>query len=125
MAFLAKWQAQLLSILRIMSGLLFFQHGSAKLLHFPHVPTFDGKLPAMIIAAGVVELVGGALVTIGLFTRYAAFIMSGEMAVAYFLVHSPQNFFPVLNNGEDAILFCFVFLYLAAAGPGLWAIDRK
>ena len=126
MGFLRNWQGQLLSVLRIMSGLLFLEHGSAKLLHFPHVAMFDhGQLFSMIGLAGTIELVGGALVTIGLFTRYAAFIMSGEMAVGYFLVHAKQGFYPMLNAGEGAILFCFVFLYIAAAGPGPWAVDRK
>jgi putative oxidoreductase len=85
---------------------------------------FD-NLPPLIMVAGMIELVGGALVTVGLFTRYAAFIMSGEMAAAYFMVHAPKSFFPALNMGEGAILFCFVFLYIAAAGPGPWSIDRK
>lgn len=125
MGFLEKWQPQLLGVLRIMSGLLFFEHGSAKLLHFPHVAQFDGPLPMILTIAGVIELVGGVLVTIGLFTRYAAFVMSGEMAAAYFLVHAKSGFFPVINQGEPAILFCFIFLYIAAAGPGAWSVNRK
>lgn len=108
-----------------MSGLLFLEHGSAKLLHFPHQAVFDGKLPAIVLVAGGIELIGGALVTVGLFTRLAAFIMSGEMAFAYFMVHAPKGFYPLINQGEDAILFCFVFLYLAAAGPGAWSLSRK
>ena len=124
MGFLDRWQPQLLSVLRIVSGLLFLEHGTSKLLHFPHVAMFD-NLPPLIMVAGMIELVGGALVTVGLFTRYAAFIMSGEMAAAYFMVHAPKSFFPALNMGEGAILFCFVFLYIAAAGPGPWSIDRK
>lgn len=124
MGFLDRWQPQLLSVLRIVSGLLFLEHGTTKLLHFPHVAMFD-KLSLLIMVAGAIELVGGALVTVGLFTRYAAFIMSGEMAAAYFMVHAPQSFFPVLNMGEGAILFCFVYLYIAAAGPGPWSIDRR
>jgi putative oxidoreductase len=126
MTFLAKWEPQLLSILRIVAGLLFLEHGMAKLVHFPHVPMFDGPLTPMIMAAGAIELVGGFLITIGLFTRIAAFICSGEMAGAYWMVHFAKGgFFPVLNGGEGAILFCFVFLFLAAAGPGPWSIDRK
>lgn len=126
MSFLEKWQPQLLSVLRIIAGLLFLEHGSAKLLHFPHVAMFDNlKLASILGIAGIIELVGGALVTIGLFTRYAAFIMSGEMAAAYFLFHARQGFYPVMNQGEAAILFCFVFLYIAAAGPGPWSVDRK
>lgn len=126
MGFLAKWQPQLLSVLRIMSGLLFLEHGTAKLLHFPHVAMFDSlQLVSLLGLAGIIELVGGALVTIGLFTRYAAFVMSGEMAIGYFLFHARMGFFPVINMGEPAILFCFVFLYIAAAGPGPWSVDRK
>src|SRR5579863_3254362 len=119
MGFLGRWQPQLLSVLRIVSGLLFLEHGMSKLLHFPHVAMFDDlKIVSLMGVAGAIELVGGALVTVGLFTRYAAFIMSGEMAAAYFMVHAKQSFFPLLNMGEGVILFCFVFLYIAAAGPG-------
>jgi putative oxidoreductase len=126
MNFLEKWQPQLLSVLRIMSGLLFLEHGTSKLLHFPHIAMFDDlKIASLLGAAGVIELVGGALVTIGLFTRWAAFVMSGEMAAAYFLFHARQGFFPAVNEGDAAILFCFVFLYIAAAGPGPWSVDRK
>jgi putative oxidoreductase len=125
MGFLDRWQPQLLSVLRIVSGLLFLEHGTSKLLHFPHVAMFDGKLPLIIMIAGAIELVGGALVTVGLFTRHAAFIMSGEMAVAYFMAHQPKSFFPVINGGEDAILLCFIFLYLAAAGPGPWSLNKR
>jgi len=126
MGFLEKWQPQLLSVLRIVSGLLFLEHGTAKLLHFPHIASFDDlKLVSFVGLAGIIETVGGALVTVGLFTRYAAFIMSGEMAVAYFLFHAKQGMFPVLNGGDAAILFCFVFLYIAAKGPGPWSLDRR
>ena len=125
MGFLKNWQSQLLSVLRIVSGLLFFEHGCSKLLHFPHVAMFDGKLPPIILVAGTIEFVGGALVTVGLFTRWAAFVMSGEMAFAYFVAHAPRGFYPLLNQGEPAILFCFIFLYLAAAGPGSLALRRE
>ena len=126
MTFLEKWQNQILALLRIVSGLLFLEHGTAKLFHFPHVPMFDNmKIASLVGVAGVIELVGGALVTIGLFSRFAAFIMSGEMAVAYWMVHFPHSPYPVLNEGEAAILFCFVFLYLASAGPGAWSINKK
>jgi putative oxidoreductase len=125
MTFLAKWEPQLLSVLRIVVGLLFIEHGTAKLFHFPHVAMFD-HIPPLIMVAGAIELVGGFLVTIGLFTRIAAFICSGEMAVAYWMYHFPHGgFFPALNGGEGAILLCFVFLFLAAAGPGPWSVDRK
>ena len=124
MGFLKNWQPQLLSLFRIVAGLLFLEHGMAKLVHFPHVPMFDGlQIMSMIGIAGILELVGGFLLTIGLFTRITAFILSGEMAVAYFTVHFPQNFFPVINQGEPAVFYCFAFLYLAAAGPGPWSVD--
>jgi putative oxidoreductase len=126
MGFLARLQPQFLSLLRIVSGLLFLEHGMSKLVHFPHVAMFDNvKLVSLLGLAGLIELVGGALVTIGLFTRYAAFIMSGEMAAAYFFYHAPRSFYPALNMGDAAILFCFIFLYIAAAGPGPWSVDRK
>ena len=125
MGFLDKWQPQLLAVLRIMSGLLFLEHGTAKLLHFPQTPMFNAPLSPIVTGAGLIEIVGGILLTIGLFSRYAAFVMSGEMAVAYFLVHAPQGFFPLLNLGEGAILYCFLFLYLAAAGPGAWSVNKK
>ena len=120
------WSPRLLSVLRIVAGLLFVEHGTAKLLHFPHVDMFDTlQLFSLLGFAGVLELAGGALVALGLFTRPAAFLLSGEMAAAYFMVHAPQNFYPVLNGGEAAVLFCFIFLYLAAAGGGEWSLDRR
>jgi putative oxidoreductase len=121
---LAPWSPQLLSVLRIVAGLLFMEHGTAKLLGFPHVDMFDGlQILSLLGVAGVLELVGGALVAVGLLTRPVAFILSGEMAVAYFLGHAPRGFFPVLNQGEGAILFCFIFLYLAGAGAGPLSLD--
>ncbi|MGK9231301.1 DoxX family protein [Inquilinus limosus] len=118
------WAPRVLSILRIATALFFLQHGTAKLLGFPHVAMFDGvQLFSLIGLAGVLELVGGVLLLIGLFTRPVAFILSGEMAVAYFMAHAPQSFFPILNNGELAALYSFVFLYLAAAGGGPWSVD--
>jgi putative oxidoreductase len=125
MTFLAKWEPQLLSVLRIVAGLLFLEHGTSKWLHFPHVAMFDHPLPMIIMIAGTIELIGGFLITIGLFTRIAAFICSGEMAVAYWLLHFKTSPFPVLNEGDGAILFCFVFLFIAAAGAGPWSVDRK
>ena len=120
----ATWAGPLLSILRIVTGLLFLAHGTAKLIGFPHVASFDGlQLFFLVGLAGVLELVGGILIVIGLFTRYAAFILSGFMAVAYFMAHAPQNFHPILNGGELAALYCFVFLYLFFAGPGPIALD--
>jgi putative oxidoreductase len=111
-----------LSTLRIVAGLLFLEHGMAKVFGFPphgHMPAF----PEIEWFAGRIELVGGTLVTLGLVTRLAAFIMSGEMAIAYFMGHAPKSFFPLLNGGEDAILFCFVFLYFVFAGAGPWSLD--
>lgn len=118
------WAPRLLSILRIMTGLLFLQHGTAKLLKIPVVPMFANlslTTPAGI--AGILELVGGVLMILGLFTRSVAFVLCGLMAVAYFMAHAPRGFYPILNAGELAILFCFVFLYFAAAGPGPWSLD--
>ena len=124
MDFLKPYKSQILSLLRIMSGLLLLQHGTAKYLSFPQ-SKFAGASPmTMGGAAGVFELVGGILLVIGLFTRPVAFVLSGVMAVAYFYAHGPQNFYPILNGGELAILFCFTYLYLAAAGGGAWSVDR-
>jgi putative oxidoreductase len=122
-AWLSRWQPQLLAILRIVVGLLFLEHGLSKFLDFP-VPFPVQPLPPLLVAAGVIECLAGALVTLGLFTRPAAFIASGEMAVGYFMQHFPKSPWPIANMGEGAVLFCFVFLYIAAAGPGVWSIDE-
>lgn len=120
------WAPRLLSVLRIITAFLFLQHGTAKLFGFPHVAFFDElSLFSLIGFAGVLEVVGGLLLVLGLFTRPVAFILSGEMAFAYFIGHAPKGLFPLLNNGEPAILFCFIFLYLAAAGGGAWSFDRR
>jgi putative oxidoreductase len=119
---LSRWQPQLLAILRIVVGLLFLEHALSKFFAFP-VPFPVHPLPPMLIAAGAIELLAGILVTIGLFTRIAAFIAAGEMAVAYWVGHFPKGPWPIANMGEGAILFCLVFLYLAAAGAGAWSID--
>jgi len=121
--YLARYQPQLLALLRIVAGLLFLEHGIQKFFGFP-APFPVHPLPTMLVVAGAIELVGGLLITIGLFTRLAAFIASGEMAVAYFIGHFSKSPWPVVNMGEAAILFCFVFLYLAAAGPGTWSVDH-
>jgi putative oxidoreductase len=121
---LAVWAPRLLSLLRIVVALLFMEHGLMKLFQFPAAqPGAPDPLPTILLAAAVIEVVGGGLIALGLFTRPAAFICSGEMAVAYFMAHATQGFWPALNGGEAAILFCFVFLYLAFAGPGVWSLD--
>ncbi len=113
-------------LLRIAAALLLLQHGTAKLFGVPHVAMFDGlQVISLLGAAGIIEVVGGVLVLLGLFTRPAAFILSGQMAVAYFLFHAGQEFWPILNKGELAALYCFVFLFFAAAGPGAFALDRE
>lgn len=114
----------MLSILRIVTALLFLEHGLMKLVGFP-APMGHGHLPPLIIAAGLIETIGGALIALGLFTRFAAFIAAGEMAVAYFMVHIWSSFWPALNHGEAAIFFCFVFLFLFFSGPGPWSLDAK
>jgi putative oxidoreductase len=118
------WAPRLLSLLRIVAGFIFMLHGAQKLLGFP--APFPMPLPAFSLFwfAGVLELLGGALILIGLLTRPVAFVLSGEMAFAYFMGHAPKIFWPVLNGGDAAILYCFVFLYLAAAGAGPWSVDR-
>lgn len=119
-----QWQPTVLSLLRFVAGLCFMEHGMSKLLGFPPVPMFAHGLSPTLTAAGFIELVGGALVLLGLLTRPAAFIMSGEMALGYFMVHAPKSPFPAINGGDAAILYCFVFLYLAVAGGGAWSLDR-
>jgi putative oxidoreductase len=116
--------ARILSVLRVVAAGLFMQHGLAKLLHVPHVASFDSvQLMSLVGIAGMLELVGGFLLLIGLFTRPVAFILSGEMAVAYFMAHAPQSASPLLNHGELAVVYCFVFLYFAFAGGGVWSVD--
>ena len=117
------WAPRVLSILRIMTGLLFLQHGTTKFLGFP-ASDMTGVDPASMGGiAGILELVGGALIVIGLLTRPVAFVLSGLMAAAYWIAHAPSSFFPLLNGGELAIMYCFAFLYLAFAGPGPWSVD--
>ncbi|HXS52147.1 MAG TPA: DoxX family protein [Usitatibacter sp.] len=127
-AFYDTWAPRAQGLLRIVVGYLYISHGTAKLLHVPHQAMFDNvQLVSLIGLAGILELVGGALLIVGLFTRIAAFILSGEMAVAYFIGHAGAkgNFFvPQLNGGELAVVYCFVFLFFAAAGAGAWSIDR-
>lgn len=121
-----RFAPQMLAILRIMTGLLIMQHGLQKLFGFPTAP--GSGIPALFSLmgfAGVLELVGGILIVLGLFTRPTAFVLAGFTAVAYFMAHAARNFFPVVNGGELAILFCFVFLYLVTAGPGAWSLDGR
>jgi putative oxidoreductase len=116
------WAPRVLSLLRIMAALLFIEHGLMKLVGFP-APAAPHPLPPILLAAACIETIGGGLIALGLFTRVAAFIASGEMAAAYFLMHMQKGFWPALNMGEPAILFCFVFLYLVFAGAGSWSLD--
>jgi len=121
----ARFAPYLLSVLRIAAGLMFLEHGTGKLLGFPAGLPFIDKMPTgLLYFTGTMELVGGALIVLGLFTRPVAFILSGFMAFGYFMAHFPMSFFPAINMGEAAALYCFVFLYIAAAGPGPWSIDR-
>ena len=120
------WAPRALALLRIVTGYLYLQHGTSKLLGFPHVPMFDHVSIASLIGfAGILEMVGGLLILLGLFTRPVAFILSGEMAVAYFMAHASKGglLTPLLNQGDLAVMWCFVFLYFAAVGAGPWSID--
>ena len=119
---LNPWAPRVLSVARIVAGLIFMAHGTQKILGFP---ASDMNPPALSLpwTAGMIEIVTGILIVIGLFTRPAAFLASGTMAFAYFLAHAPQNFFPALNGGDAAILYCFFFLYLVFSGPGSWSVD--
>ena len=121
---LNPWAPRVLSVVRIVAGLIFLAHGSQKLLGFP-ASDMNPPMFSIFWFAGAIELIAGTLITIGLFTRPAAFVASGTMAFAYFIAHAPQNFFPALNGGDAAILFCFFFLYLVFAGPGSWSVDAQ
>jgi len=124
MTFLTPYSALLLSVLRIMTALLLLQHGTMKFLNFPEGRFNDASPFTMGGIAGLMELVGGVLLVIGLFTRPVAFLLSGMLAVAYWYAHAPQGFYPILNGGELAALYCFVLLYIAAAGGGSLSLDR-
>ena len=118
------WRERMLSVLRMVTGLVFMLHGTQKLLAWPvSEPRPAVELASLMGVAGILELVGGFLILIGLFTRPVAFLLAGEMAVAYFMAHFPNSFWPVLNQGEAAVLYCFIFLYLFVAGPGVWSVD--
>jgi putative oxidoreductase len=123
---LVVWAPRVLSILRIVAAFLFLCHGTAKLFHVPHQAMFDNlQIMSLMGVQGVIEVVGGVLLLIGLFSRPVAFILSGDMAVAYFMAHFPKGWLPLLNGGDLAVLFCFVFLYLFFAGPGPWSVDAR
>ncbi len=121
--FTGVWTPRMLSVLRIVAALIFFEHGSQKLLDFPPMAVQPAAMSLPWFAA-IFELIGGALVFLGLFTRPIAFLLSGEMAIGYWIAHAPRSPFPTINQGDAAILFCFVFLYIAVAGGGAWSLDR-
>lgn len=119
----SSFQPQAIALLRIMAGLLYMAHGTQKLFSFP-IPGPESLNTLMLISA-LLEVIGGILIVIGLFTRPVAFVLSGHMAAAYFMAHAPQSFWPVANGGDAAILFCFIFLALVTTGPGAWAVDNN
>jgi putative oxidoreductase len=123
----ASWSGYTHALLRIMTGLLFLAHGTAKLIGWPSVEMFKDGVPLLSLfgIGGLLEIVGGILIVIGLFTRVAAFVLAGMMAVAYFMFHAPAGFYPILNGGELAILYTFIFLWLATAGAGPWSVDAS
>lgn len=125
--FLDRWAPRLLSVLRIVVGLLYLQHGTAKLLDHPYAEYLVLKEPLWSLSgiAGLMDILGGPLIALGLFTRPVAFLLSGEMAVGYFLVRAPHGFLPILNGGEINVVYSFLFLYFAAAGGGEWSMDRR
>ena len=119
---LMVWAPRVLSIVRIVVALLFLEHGTQKLFNFPPGPNHPAFF-TLIWWQAIIEIVGGILLALGLFTQPVAFILSGDMAVAYFMSHSPRSFFPVVNAGDSAILYCFIFFYIFFAGPGPWSVD--
>jgi putative oxidoreductase len=120
-----RWAPRALAVLRIVAALLFLQHGLQKAIGFPAPSPASFAWMSLSGLSAIIEVVGSLLLLLGLFTREAAFIMSGQMAAAYFIAHAPANFYPLLNRGELAIMFCFVFLYIVFAGPGAWALDER
>ncbi len=122
---MSTWPPRMLSVLRIVTGLQFLEHGTQKFFSFPTRAGAAPELISLIGLQGCLELAGGVLIILGVFTRPVAFVLAGDMAAAYFIAHFPKSFFPALNGGDAAILFCFVFLYLAVAGGGAWSIDNQ
>jgi putative oxidoreductase len=121
---IATWTSRLLSVLRIITGLMIIQHGMAKIIGFPADPSVANFQPASLLwIAGFIELIGGALLILGLWTQPAAFLVAGEMGVGYLIAHAPKSFFPLLNGGSLAIIYCFTCLYLCTAGAGPWSVD--
>jgi putative oxidoreductase len=123
-SFYAPWTPRLLSVLRIITAFLFIAHGAQKLFNYPASPSGAVVITSLMGVAGILEFFGGLLLLLGLFTRPVAFLLSGQMAVAYFMAHAPGGFLPLVNKGETAVLYCFIFLFLAVAGGGVWSIDN-
>ncbi|HST51789.1 MAG TPA: DoxX family protein [Pyrinomonadaceae bacterium] len=122
--YLGRFSPQIYALMRIIAGFMFLLHGTQKLLGTPAMPGKPaGPLPPLLLVGGVIELVCGLLIMIGLLAGWAAFLASGEMAVAYFMAHFPHHPLPIINQGEPAVLFCFIFLYIAAVGSGIWSVD--
>lgn len=121
---LERWRPQILSVLRIMVALLFIEHGTTKFFAWPGGGGGFSALSALYIVQGILEFIGGLILLVGLYTRLIAFILSGDMAVAFFMAHYPKSFYPILNGGDAAVLYCFVFLYIFFAGGGAWSVDR-
>ncbi len=125
---MSRFERYAYALLRIVTGLLFLIHGTSKVIGFPAAAAMKGPLPPVVLASGIIELVTGLLVALGIFASYAAFLASGEMAVAYFTAHwklGHASFFPLVNKGELAVLYCFVFLYIFARGPGIWSVTKR
>ena len=123
-ATLEQWKPQLLSVVRIAFGVTFVEHGTQKLFSFPIEPV-GGLSPGLLLFVGLLETIGGSLVALGLSSRIAAFLLSGEMAIGYWWLHAPQSVYPIMNGGEVMVLYSFAFVYFAAVGPGPWSLDAK
>lgn len=119
----SQWISRALALLRIVTGLLFLEHGTSKILEWPYTSMSGPPAWSLFWAAGMLEMFGSLALILGLFTRPVAFLLAGEMAIAYWLIHAPQSVFPMINRGEAAVLFCFIFLLFTATGPGAWSLD--